>query len=386
MADQDTERSTERSQTSTTRFSTSSRSPSFGEAIEKSPALSPDETQAESSGSPLDEENPPLGSPHERNLTDDDDDSTFEEDAESTESLGDEYEVTINERRYTTFVRDVYSWTPTDDCSIDVMDLIDAISTELFDGELCQAPVMNKAQRVLDVGTGTGIWAINFADSNPQAEVYGSDISCIQPNWMPSNLSFVIEDFNQSWTWGEDRFDYIHLKNLAGNVADWPHLFGQAFKCLRPGGYLESHEQSLQLFRQGPIMHGTDLDDSIEAIDSWNSIFGSMEEKLHRSFTVADDETQGEAMNKAGFVGLQRYCKPIPIGNWAKDGTLKEIGMFQQAALLGDLEGLLNYPATGLGWSFEEIVLLLVRVRIALRRPELRLYTNVVVVVGQKPG
>ncbi|KAJ4232962.1 hypothetical protein NW757_013730 [Fusarium falciforme] len=110
MADQDTELSTERPQTSTTRFSTSSRSPSFGEAIEKPPALSPDETQAESSGSPLDEENPPLGSPHERNLTDDDDDSTFEEDAESTESLGDEYEVTINERRYTTFVRDVYSW------------------------------------------------------------------------------------------------------------------------------------------------------------------------------------------------------------------------------------------------------------------------------------
>ena len=116
MADQDTELSTERPQTSTTRFSTSSRSPSFDEAIEKPPALSPDDTQAESSGSPLDEENPPLGSPHERNLTDDDDDSTFEDstfeedDAESTESLGDEYEVTINKRRYTTFVQDVYPW------------------------------------------------------------------------------------------------------------------------------------------------------------------------------------------------------------------------------------------------------------------------------------
>ncbi|WAO94555.1 Hypothetical protein NCS54_01214400 [Fusarium falciforme] len=360
MADQDTELSTERPQTSTTRFSTSSRSPSFGEAIEKPPALSPDETQAESSGSPLDEENPPLGSPHERNLTDDDD-STYEEDAESTESLQDEHVMYINKRIYTTFVPDVYSWTPTDDCVIDVMDLINAISTELFDGELCQAPVMNKTQRVLDVGTGTGIWAINFADSNPEAEVFGSDISCIQPGWVPPNLSFVIENFNQSWTWKEDHFDYVHLRNLTGNVHDWSHLFRQAFQCLGPNGYLESHEQSLCFHREDPFPYDADLEDSIKAIESWNSIFRSMEHEheLHRSFTVADDETQKEAMSKAGFVDLKRYYKQIPIGNWAKDGMLKEIGMFQLAALLGDLEGLLNYPATELGWSFEEIVLLL---------------------------
>jgi hypothetical protein len=124
-----------------------------------------------------------------------------------------------------------------------------------------------------------------------------------------------IDDFNRSWTWKEHRFDYIHLKNLAGNVADWPHLFGQAFKCLRPGGYLESHEQSLQLFRQGPIMHDTTLDDSIEAIDSWNSVFRSMkdEPKVRRSFTVADDKTQWEAMNKAGFVDLKWYYERVSL-------------------------------------------------------------------------
>ncbi|RSL39652.1 hypothetical protein CEP51_016787 [Fusarium floridanum] len=311
MADQDTELSTERPQTPTTRFSASSGSPSFGEAIEKSPALSPDVTQVESSESSLGEENSPLGSPHERSLIDNDDDSTFEEGSESTGSLEEEYEETINGRRYTTFVPNVYPWTPTDGCFLEVMDVIHAAITELFDGELCQAPVMNEAQKVLDVGTGTGIWAIDFAESNPQAKVYGSDISLIQPEWVPFNLRFEIEDFTRSWTWEEDHFDYVHSRNLAGNVPDWPHLFGQAFKCLRPGGYLESHEQSLCFYFRDPIPSDPDLKDLIKAIDDWNLIFRRMEGSLQRSFTVADDETQGKAMNEAGFIDLKRYFKQM---------------------------------------------------------------------------
>lgn len=33
----------------------------------------------------------------------------------------------------------------------------------LLKGELCRAPIKNPA-RVLDIGTGTGIWAIDFAE------------------------------------------------------------------------------------------------------------------------------------------------------------------------------------------------------------------------------
>ena len=39
-----------------------------------------------------------------------------------------------------------------------------------------------KVKRVLDVGTGTGIWAIDFGDEHPEAEVIGVDLSPIQPS------------------------------------------------------------------------------------------------------------------------------------------------------------------------------------------------------------
>ncbi|KAJ4196191.1 hypothetical protein NW759_016423 [Fusarium solani] len=38
-----------------------------------------------------------------------------------------------------------------------------------------------KTGRVLDLGTGTGIWAIDFADEHPETEVIGVDLSPTQP-------------------------------------------------------------------------------------------------------------------------------------------------------------------------------------------------------------
>jgi methylase of polypeptide subunit release factors len=55
------------------------------------------------------------------------------------------------------------------------MDLAHEIVLQLLGGELHKAPLSNP-QRILDVGTGTGIWAIDMADKYPSAEVLGIDL------------------------------------------------------------------------------------------------------------------------------------------------------------------------------------------------------------------
>lgn len=41
-----------------------------------------------------------------------------------------------------------------------------------FHGALALSPNVDDAKRVLDLGTGSGIWAIDYADTHPDAEVY----------------------------------------------------------------------------------------------------------------------------------------------------------------------------------------------------------------------
>jgi SAM-dependent methyltransferase len=98
-------------------------------------------------------------------------------------------------------------------------------------GKLCLAPLeKEKIKRVLDVGTGTGIWAIDFADDYFPATVIGTDISLIQPNMVPPNLGFIIDDCEKGdWDYG-DPFDYIHIRALFGSIKDWPALYAKAYK------------------------------------------------------------------------------------------------------------------------------------------------------------
>lgn len=56
----------------------------------------------------------------------------------------------------------------------------------ILDGELHLAPIDSegyKVKRILDIGTGTGIWAIDMADKYPDTEILGVDLSPIQPGW-----------------------------------------------------------------------------------------------------------------------------------------------------------------------------------------------------------
>lgn len=82
-------------------------------------------------------------------------------------------------RRYHSY-RQGRHFLPNDEQEQDRMDLTHAEMMLLLDNHLYFAPLISP-QRVIDLGTGTGIWAIDFADVHPEAQVIGNDLSPIQP-------------------------------------------------------------------------------------------------------------------------------------------------------------------------------------------------------------
>jgi hypothetical protein len=88
-----------------------------------------------------------------------------------------------NGRRYHAYKAGHYPM-PNDENELDRLDLQHHIFTLLLNGELFLAPVKPETtERVLDMGTGTGLWAIELADRFPDATVTGVDLSPIQPIW-----------------------------------------------------------------------------------------------------------------------------------------------------------------------------------------------------------
>lgn len=55
------------------------------------------------------------------------------------------------------------------------LDIHHEIMLLIAKGALYKAPV-SRPHRVLDIGTGTGIWCIDYATQHPEAQVIGLDL------------------------------------------------------------------------------------------------------------------------------------------------------------------------------------------------------------------
>ena len=112
---------------------------------------------------------------------------------------------------------------------MDHLALFHAMLLIAHDDRLHLAPLPETSQRVLDCGTGTGIWALEFGDLYPSAEVIGVDISANAPTFVAPNVRFEIDDLEDDWTWNVP-FDYIHSRYLAGGIKDWEKYVKQCYE------------------------------------------------------------------------------------------------------------------------------------------------------------
>ncbi|KAJ4202469.1 hypothetical protein NW767_005838 [Fusarium falciforme] len=213
----------------------------------------------------------------------------------------------------------------------------------------------------------------------PGCDVIGTDVSPIQPAWIPPNLKFEIEDCTQDWTFAPNTFDYVHIRYLIGCIPDWNQLFKEAFKAIKPGGYLESFETAPYIESDD----GTVKKDS--ALDRWGNIFIAASKKTGRTFTVLDEGIQRKAMEEAGFVDIEEWNFKCPINPWPKDPRLKEIGEFGQLFGTQDTEGFIVFVADMLGWSKEEVQVYIALVRRELRNTKNHAYFRLRSVWGRKP-
>lgn len=63
----------------------------------------------------------------------------------------------------------------------------------------------------------------------------GTDLSPIQPELVPVNLVFHIDDVELEWEM-EGTQDFIHGRNMLGSIGNWQLLFEYIFEILRLGG------------------------------------------------------------------------------------------------------------------------------------------------------
>lgn len=274
-----------------------------------------------------------------------------------------------------------------------------------MDDKLHLAPLTNP-QNVLDIATGTGIWAIEFGscplpEGNSIITVPSSKtiplrhrprhrpkshptplVCChsftgrrLIPPSTPPNCLFEIDDA-EDWAYTRP-FDYIHGRALVSCFRDPPSVIAKIFANLTPGGIFEF---------QDPIMPLKSIDGNLSgtALDEFQTSCMEAAEKLGRPWT--NGRNYGTWMTEAGFVDVveKSYF-------WATNGWVRGKKQKLQARLLQEnlREGLpawgLSTLSRGFGWSKDRIDELIERAREDLRDASIHAYVECYVVYGRKP-
>ncbi|ESU11854.1 hypothetical protein FGSG_05834 [Fusarium graminearum PH-1] len=221
-------------------------------------------------------------------------------------------------------------------------------------------------------------WYCDFADEYPEAEVIGTDLSPIQPSWVPPNVKFELEDATNTWSWPDNYFDFIHIRYLIGAIADWGALFKEAFRCCKSGSYFESVEVN-------PLFKSDDESiNNIAPIQTWNKICRESEKAFGRSLCEVENDTQ--LLGEVGFVDLQVTDFKVPVGGWAKDTNLQRVGQFHRAGIENDLQGytLMTWQKV-FGSPGKEYQLFLMQMRQALRDKNVHGYMRIRFITARKP-
>ncbi|KAI0552913.1 hypothetical protein F4679DRAFT_29072 [Xylaria curta] len=118
------------------------------------------------------------------------------------------------------------------------LQLLNQVYLKVFDGDLTTVP-LESPTHILDIGTGVGEWAIDMAELYPECEVTGTDISNIFERRVPQNVYWEVDDAELEWERPPNYYDLIHLRDMTGAFADWETIYRSAFRCLKPGGWIE---------------------------------------------------------------------------------------------------------------------------------------------------
>ena len=144
----------------------------------------------------------------------------------------------------------------------DRLDLQHHVLCLTYASKLYFAPMENP-RHALDVGTGTGIWAIDMGRSHAKFRHLNHSTDKLQPintlsarssestsvqasrrckqhhahpslivadrSSVPPNLKFIVDDAEDTWLY-QNKFDLIHARLMSGSFADWPNFFRQAYE------------------------------------------------------------------------------------------------------------------------------------------------------------
>jgi len=184
-------------------------------------------------------------------------------------------------------------------------------------GRLHTVPLPDHPSSILDIGCGTGVWALAMALAHPTLQVTATDLTLPKDLTPPTNLTFIEADADEKWLLGQ--FSFIHGRMLTSGIHNWSKFLAQCWEHLEPSGILELLDICHPFRAEDPATNET---------SSAFIQFGYAAEKAwaRSGLDYRASTKHVERLNGLGFINVREEEAKWPLGEWAETEMEREVG------------------------------------------------------------
>ncbi|KAG8952182.1 hypothetical protein FRC03_012228 [Tulasnella sp. 419] len=174
---------------------------------------------------------------------------------------------------------------------------------------------------IIDLGTGSGRWAVSMAEEFPYAEVVGLDlVPPVDITDMPLNCRFEIDDANLPMPHYTNCFNVVHCRSLEVGIKDFERLIYEIALMLRIGGIALISGGEMQLYGEDQKVLPT-VPVGTPGF-SWTNFYlqALLKAHEHRGSTSGEAKVSWNKWlaNNPNFERTESFDILIPIGPWQK--------------------------------------------------------------------
>jgi ubiquinone/menaquinone biosynthesis C-methylase UbiE len=173
------------------------------------------------------------------------------------------------------------------------------------------AAPLHAPANIVDVGAGTGRWAMDMAQIFPQARICGVDVNPppaderagFGVDVRPPNYTFMPGNVLEGLPFENSVFDFSHMRLLFTAIpADrWPRAIAELARVTRPGGWVESVETT-GLHNGGP---------NVDRMMSWIAQMSA-----RRQVDLMNGGRVADYARAAGLRNVAASVVNVPTGAW----------------------------------------------------------------------
>src|SRR5579883_1776228 len=208
------------------------------------------------------------------------------------------------------------------------------------------APITPPLPLILDVGTGTGIWASEMARLFPASIVVGLDLSA-RSFQRPARENCLLRTGNvlTGLPFPDDFFSFTHQRLLVAGItaANWPRVIRELVRVTRVHGWIELVETGSLTDGAGPAT--ARMQELLVTVSQPMGFDGELVRHL------------GDLLRQEGLQNVEVQPIPIPVGEWA--GRVGSMMKRDLLAVVSALKGRYSAQAGISEQEFDEMIRLM---------------------------